>query len=115
MPPWPTSRPPSRTSSSSPPVRANANEQSHTLTVCTYHCIYLHVLTVLCFYFCCSAEMRLSCGVSDLSCGLVADLLEEEDVVAVNFDVVGGMRGKWRKKRMRRLRRKRRKMRQRAR
>ena len=59
--------------------------------------------------------MHLSCGVSALCDGLVSDLVEEDDVVAVSFGIDGGMRGKWRKKRMRRLRRKRRKMRQRAR
>ncbi|RHY29874.1 hypothetical protein DYB25_008438 [Aphanomyces astaci] len=39
----------------------------------------------------------------------------DADTLKVTFDLVGGMRAKWRKKRMRRLRRKRRKMRQRAR
>jgi small subunit ribosomal protein S27Ae len=41
--------------------------------------------------------------------------VEEDDELALQLEVVGGMRKKWRKKRMRRLRRKRRKMRQRAR
>ena len=59
--------------------------------------------------------MTLSCGAATVSSGLVSDLLEEDEVVSVSFDVMGGMRNKWRKKRMRRLRRKRRKMRQRAR
>ena len=50
-----------------------------------------------------------------MTTGLLSELMDEEDVVDVSFDIYGGMRNKWRKKRMRRLRRKRRKMRQRAR
>ena len=63
-------------------------------------------------------SLVLRCGTTSLSCGtstLMECGVEAEDTVAVTFDVVGGMRAKWRKKRMRRLRRKRRKMRQRAR
>mmetsp|Transcript_115590 Transcript_115590/g.248376 ORF Transcript_115590/g.248376 Transcript_115590/m.248376 type:complete len:99 (+) Transcript_115590:87-383(+) len=60
-------------------------------------------------------QMNLSCGVTSVSSGLVSELIEEDEVVSVSFDITGGMRNKWRKKRMRRLRRKRRKMRQRAR
>jgi hypothetical protein len=40
--------------------------------------------------------------------------VEDDDVIALQLEVLAGMRAKWRKKRMRRLRRKRRKMRARA-
>ncbi|EQC29273.1 hypothetical protein SDRG_12941 [Saprolegnia diclina VS20] len=51
-----------------------------------------------------------------INAGLLSDYnVCDADTLKVTFDLVGGMRAKWRKKRMRRLRRKRRKMRQRAR
>jgi len=58
-------------------------------------------------------SMRLVSGTRAMTSGNLG--LANADTVTVLFDVVGGMRAKWRKKRMRRLRRKRRKMRQRAR
>eukprot|EP00543_Licmophora_paradoxa_P002851 CAMPEP_0202449720 /NCGR_PEP_ID=MMETSP1360-20130828/8437_1 /ASSEMBLY_ACC=CAM_ASM_000848 /TAXON_ID=515479 /ORGANISM="Licmophora paradoxa, Strain CCMP2313" /LENGTH=95 /DNA_ID=CAMNT_0049067747 /DNA_START=230 /DNA_END=517 /DNA_ORIENTATION=- len=58
----------------------------------------------------------LSNGAALLEGGsLLANGVEEDDVLTMTLDAKGGMRGKWKKKRMRRLRRKRRKMRQRAR
>ena len=61
-------------------------------------------------------SMRLMCaGVQLEGKRSLSDFVDEADTVTLYFDVMGGMRAKWRKKRMRRLRRKRRKMRQRAR
>ena len=65
-----------------------------------------------------AASVNLHCGTTSLQSGsmtLSECGVESEDTVTLVYDVVGGMRAKWRKKRMRRLRRKRRKMRQRAR
>ena len=62
-----------------------------------------------------ASDLSLSVGSKALTTGLLSSLVGEDEVIAVNLDVAGGMRAKWRKKRMRRLRRKRRKMRQRAR
>lgn len=58
---------------------------------------------------------RLVSNGINLDYGFVCDQLKEMDTVYVMFDLLGGMRAKWRKKRVRRLKRKRRMMRQRAR
>jgi small subunit ribosomal protein S27Ae len=58
---------------------------------------------------------RLVCNSRNLELGYACDQLQEMDTVHVMFDLLGGMRAKWRKKRVRRLKRKRRKMRLRAR
>lgn len=63
-----------------------------------------------------AANLSLVNGSTLLTGGTLAgNGVSDEDTLDVSFDVMGGMRKKWKKKRMRRLRRKRRKMRQRAR